>query len=142
MPEPYGKLEGLRELIAPAAPLQEYQLPWLLLVICVLVLLLMLTIITRYRKRPLLRARRRYRKLVRSGVQRNANHYGDAITAILRIYSGCHNLNNAHVTVLDRQDWLALLDDCNRLRFAGVTDSDDVVERAIQKTRKLLWPTR
>jgi hypothetical protein len=141
MPETYGKLDGLREIIPPAMPVQEFDLPWLLLLACVGALLLLLAMYIRYRQRPLTRARRQYRKLSRPGSRLDAVRYGDAITAILRMYSGTHNLQGASITGIDKQAWLALIDDCNRLRFSGVHSCPDVIEQAMNKTEKLLWST-
>jgi hypothetical protein len=141
MPEPYGKLDGLRDIIPPAMPLQEFDLPWLLLLICLGVLVLLLAMYICSRRRPISRARRRYRKLSQPGSRMDAVYYGEAITAILRIYSGTHNLRCANIAGLDRQVWLALIDDCNRLRFSGVHSCPDVIEQAMTKTEKLLWST-
>jgi len=141
MPEAYGKLDGLREIIPPAMPVQEFDLPWLLLLACLGTILLLLAMYTRYRQRPISRARRQYRKLSRPGSRMDAVCYGDAITAILRIYSGTDKLQDANITGLDRQVWHALIDDCNRLRFSGVHSCPDVIKRAMTKTEKLLWST-
>jgi hypothetical protein len=141
MPEAYGKLDGLREIIPPSMPAQEFDLPWLLLLTCLGALLLLLAMYIRYRQRPLSRARRLYHKLSRPGYRLDAVRYGDAITAILRIYSGTHNLQSASISGHDRQVWLALIDDCNRLRFSGADSCPDVIEQAMTKIEKLLWAT-
>ncbi len=142
MPEDFGKLDGLREIIAPAVPAQEYQLPWLLVLVCVLVVLSCLVLYARYRQRPLTRARRYFRKLDGAAMRMNPARYGDAITEILRIYSGSQDLRSATISTLERREWLALIDDCNNLRFSGVDSCADIVARTIARTEKLLWPMR
>ena len=142
MNEVQGKLDGLRDIIAPLMPVQQYQLPWFLLLTCLLLMLLLLMAYRSYRRRPLVRARRSYRRLAGTATQLDAHRLGDALSSILRTYCGCHNLREADVSAPDRQLWLVLLDDCNELRFAGVTCRNEVIERAMQSTRKLLWPSQ
>jgi cbb3-type cytochrome oxidase subunit 3 len=142
MPEPYGKLDGLREIIHPAMPAPGGGQSWLVALLCLVVLLLLFYLYRRYRQRPLTRARRLFHQFRQQAPTLDAARCGDSLMAILRIYLNTDKLQAMTVPGFSRQEWQGLIDDCNHLRFSGAGKQPDIVSRAMDQTGKLLWPAR
>lgn len=142
MPETVGTLDGLRDIIHPLAPVQtDYFLPFII-IICVTIGVFIYFLYTRYQHRRLSRARRNFQRLNHYSSTWSANQCGDAVMAILRLYSGAHNVQRQHFPGLDMGEWAVLIEDCNRLRFSTESVSKEVLPGLMKQIEAILWPRR
>ena len=140
MSDVVGKLDGLREIIAPLAPVQTDYPVWPV-VFLVVGMLLLLYLVARYRRHPLTKARRLFHLLRRQRHDWSAMRCGDCLSHILRYCQLAHQSKPAVGTDSLTEQWQYLQDDCNHLRFSGIAHQPEIVERAMERTRKLLWPS-
>lgn len=139
MSEVSGKLDGLRDIMAPAIPPTSGQVSWLVVMAAILFSLIVVLAIRRHRRQPHYRARRLFRQLQQDYTACKPSTCGDRLVAILRLYAGQHNLRKVALTSADRQVWSRLLEDCDRLRFSTIADAEDLIKAVMDRTRSLLW---
>ena len=142
MPEAIGKLDGLRDIIHPLAPVQtDYSAP-LVILIGVLLGTFIYYIYKRYQQRRLARARRCFRRLKHHSSDWDANQCGDAVMTILRLYSGTHNVQMQNFPGLNPDAWSFLTRDCNRLRFSTEPAEKEALQGLMKQIEAILWPRR
>lgn len=139
MSDAVGKLDGLREIIAPLAPVQTDYPVWPIVFLTIGILLLIYLVI-KYHQHPLSKARRLFHLLNRHGHDWNAMRCGDCLSHILRYCQIAGRVESSVDAVHLREECKFLQDDCNQLRFSGKESQPETFERAMERTRKLLWP--
>ena len=143
MSETVGKLDGLRDIIAPVAPEIEVLSPWVYVGIVAIVLFLNIVLYRQYAAQPHVLARKLFRKMKANLDHMSTVQSGNAVEQILRtmlqrqnIYIGKHALQPSTVT---REEWRQLLDLCTRLRFSSGELSTDEQQQMLSSLQKMLW---
>ncbi len=141
MADSVGRLDGLREIIAPMAPVQADYSIWLMACLASGGFFLLIYFYIRYRRQPMSKARRLFRQLKRHSESWSAAHCGDCLNNILRYCQLAAQANAFNENSLLQQSWQQLLDDCNCLRFSGRQHQPETLQRVMEQTRTLLWPS-
>lgn len=142
MSDTAGKLDGLRDIIHPSAPVVNDYSVLVFFGVGVLVILMLVFSYRRYQQRRLIKARRYFKRLKRNRNQWTARQCGDSMMSILRLYSGEHNVKRQGFKCLDDHAWSSLLATCNQLRFSTMPVSNIALEQTLAELKVILWPRR
>ena len=140
MPEIAGKLDGLRDIIHPPAPVVNDYSIFILFVVGVLIILMLAFAYRQYQQRRLIRARQHFNRLKRNRNLWTAHQCGESMMTILRLYSGEHNVKRHAFKHLDDRAWALLIATCNQLRFSTMPVANEVLEETMGKLKVILWP--
>ena len=145
MSDAAGKLDGIRDIVAPRLP-QETDLTglWVALIACIIMLVLAWWV-WKKRQQPLARARRLFRHVQLADTD-DDRLLGQGLIDIIRLVTLTHNLDARHCpdnTIgLNDSEWGSLLDTCYQLRYSSSGVSAVDRDNVIKLTSRLLWPPR